>query len=210
MSENLQHQAAGDATPFAFIWRQLFQTVPSIPNTIDLHGQVALVTGSNVGLGFESARQLLALNLSHMILAVRSKKRGDEAAKKLRTEFPSAKIEVSIVDMSSYDSIMAFAKRCETLSRLDIAILNAGLSQPKYERTEETGHEVTFQINYLSTVFLALVLVPILREKHRVSSPARLSLVGSDTSYYANRNGLESESVSEVMDNPKYFDSWEA
>ncbi|KAM0540742.1 hypothetical protein ACHAO7_010965 [Fusarium culmorum] len=210
MSENLQHQAAGDATPFAFIWRQLFQTVPSIPNTIDLHGQVALVTGSNVGLGFESARQLLALNLSHMILAVRSKKRGDEAAKKLRTEFPSAKIEVSIVDMSSYDSIMAFAKRCETLSRLDIAILNAGLSQPKYERTEETGHEVTFQINYLSTVFLALVLVPILREKHGVSSSARLSLVGSDTSYYANRNGLESESVSEVMDNPKYFDSWEA
>ncbi|CAG1963977.1 unnamed protein product [Fusarium graminearum] len=210
MSESLQHQAAGDATPFAFIWRQLFQTVSSIPNTVDLHGQVALVTGSNVGLGFESARQLLALNLSHMILAVRSEKRGDEAAKKLRKEFPSAKIEVSIVDMSSYDSIMTFAKRCKTLPRLDIAILNAGLSQPTFERTEGTGHEVTFQINYLSTVLLALVLIPILREKHGSSSPARLSVVGSDTSYYANWNGSESESVLKIMDNPKYFDSWEA
>ncbi|KAG8355222.1 hypothetical protein FVEN_g6685 [Fusarium venenatum] len=210
MSENLQHQAAGDATPFAFIWRQLFQSVPSIPSDVNLQGQVALITGSNVGLGFESARQLLALNLSHIILAVRSEKRGEEAAKKLRMEFPSAKVEVSIIDMSSYDSILAFAKRCKALQRLDISILNAGLSQPSYERTEGTGHEVTFQVNYLSTVLLALVLTPILRNKHGVGSPARLSLVGSDTSYYANWDGKESESIMEAMDNPNYFNSWEA
>jgi NAD(P)-dependent dehydrogenase (short-subunit alcohol dehydrogenase family) len=210
MSANLKHEAASEATPFAFIWRQLFQSIPSIPNTVDLSGQVALITGSNVGLGFESARQLLALNLSHMILAVRSKPRGDAAAKKLQAEFPFAKIEVSVVDMSSYDSIMAFAKRYETLPRLDIAILNAGLSQPNYERAEETGHEITFQINYLSAALLALVLIPILREKRGTTSPARLSLVGSDTSYYANWKGTDSKPILEVMDNPAHFNSWEA
>ncbi|EGU89177.1 hypothetical protein FOPG_15887 [Fusarium oxysporum f. sp. conglutinans race 2 54008] len=210
MSANLKHQAASETTPFAFIWRQLFQSIPSIPNNVDLSGQVALITGSNVGLGFESARQFLALNLSHMILAVRSKPRGDAAATKLQAEFPFAKIEVSVVDMSSYSSIIAFAKRCETLPRLDIAILNAGLCQPNYERAEETGHETIFQINYLSTALLALVIIPILREKRGTTSPARLSLVGSDTSYYANWKGTDSEPIIQVMDSPAYFNSWEA
>lgn len=210
MSANLNHQAASEATPFAFIWRQMLQTIPLVPQTIDLSGQAALITGSNIGLGFESARQLLSLNLSHLIVAVRSQSRGDAATEKLRSEFPSAKIEVSLVDMSSYDSIMAFAKRCETLSRLDIAILNAGLSQPTYQRTEETGHEVTFQVNYLSTALMALILLPILRAKRGTASPAHLSLIGSDTSYYANWKGMVSESVIETMDDPAHFTSWEA
>ncbi|KAF5709064.1 short-chain dehydrogenase reductase family [Fusarium mundagurra] len=166
--------------------------------------------GSNVGLGFESARRLLALSLSHLILAVRSESRGNTAAKKLQTDFPSAKVEVSVVDIPSYDSILAFAKRCEALPRLDIVILNAGLRQPSYERAEETGHEVTYQINYLSTALLALVLTPILRKKRGTKSPACLSLVGSDTSYYANWKGTDSESIPETMDNPAHFDSWEA
>ncbi|KAF5559809.1 short-chain dehydrogenase reductase family [Fusarium phyllophilum] len=210
MSANLRHQAASETTSFAFIWRQLFQSVPSIPNTVDLSGQVALITGSNVGLGFESARQFLALNLSHLILAVRSTQRGDAAAKELQAEFPSAKIEVWLVYMSSYDSIMAFAKQCETLPRLDIAILNAGLSQLTYTRAEETGHEITFQVNYLSTALLALVLIPILRENRGTTSPARSSLVGCDTSYYTNWKGTDSEPIVEAMDNPTSFDSWEA
>lgn len=112
--------------------------------------------------------------------------------------------------MLSYESIIAFARRCETLPRLNIAILNAGLSQPTYKHAEETDHEVTFQINYLSTALLALVLVPILRAKRGTTTPARLSLVGSDTSYYANWKGAGSESVVEVIDNPTHFDSWEA
>ncbi|KIL84993.1 hypothetical protein FAVG1_11864 [Fusarium avenaceum] len=210
MSASLQHQASGEATSFAFIWRQLFQSIPSPPSTIELFGQTALITGANTGLGFESARQLLALNLSHVILAVRSQSRGDIAANRLQAEFPSARIDVFIVDMLSYESIMAFARRCETLQRLDIAILNAGLSQPNYTRAEETGHEVTFQVNYLSTALLVLALVPILRAKRGTINLARLSLVGSDTSYYANWKGTSSESVIEVMDNLTYFDSWEA
>ena len=64
MSINFHHQTAGEATAFAFLWRQLFQSIPSIPKTVDSSGQTALITGANVGLGFESARQLLELGLS--------------------------------------------------------------------------------------------------------------------------------------------------
>ncbi|KAF7543221.1 hypothetical protein G7Z17_g10903 [Cylindrodendrum hubeiense] len=210
MSANLQHEAAWEASPLAFISRQFIQTVPSIPKSVDLAGQTALVTGSNVGLGFDCARQLLGLNLSHLILAVRSQSKGDAAAKTLQAQFPSAKIEVSLVDMSSYKSIVAFAKRCETLSRLDIAILNVGLSRPKYERAEETKHEMTFQVNYLSTALLALLLVPILKSKRGTTSPAHLSLVGSDTAYWAGWADPGCKSAFEVADNAANFASMNA
>lgn len=208
MSANLKDQAAWEASPLAFLSRQFIQNVPKIPSTVDLTGQTALITGSNVGLGFECARQLLALNLSHLIIAVRSQSRGDAAAKKLQDEFPRAKIEVSLVDMSSYKSIQAFAKRCESLPRLDIAILNAGLSRPKFERSEETKHEMTFQINYLSTALLALLLIPILKEK-RGTSPGRLALVGSDMSYWAKWEETE-KTVFSVLDDASKFETMTA
>ncbi|KAJ4174579.1 hypothetical protein NW754_004998 [Fusarium falciforme] len=206
MSANLKDQAAWEASPLAFLSRQFIQNVPKIPSTVDLTGQTALITGSNVGLGFECARQLLALNLSHLIVAVRSQARGDAAAKKLQDEFPRAKIEVSLVDMSSYKSIQAFAKRCESLPRLDIAILNAGLSRPRFERAEETKHEMTFQINYLSTALLALLLIPILKEKRGTSSPGRLALVGSDMSYWAKWEETE-KTIFSVLDDASKFES---
>lgn len=210
MSAKLQREASWEAGLLAFILRQFIQTVPPIPKSVNLSGQTALVTGSNVGLGFDCARQLLGLNLSHLILAVRSQSKGDTAAKTLQTQFPSAKIEVSLVDIASYKSIVAFAKRCETLPRLDIAVLNAGLSRPKYERAEETKHEMTFQVNYLSTALLALLLLPILRSKRGTASPAHLALVGSDTAYWADWKDPSCQSVFEVVDNAAEFASMNA
>ncbi|KAK7403782.1 hypothetical protein QQX98_010424 [Neonectria punicea] len=210
MSAKLQHQAAHEASPLAFLSRQFIQTVPLIPKSIDLSGQAALVTGSNVGLGFECARQLLDLHVSHLILAVRSQSKGDAAAKALQAEFPAAKIEVSLVDMSSYQSIVAFAKRCEDLPRLDMAVLNAGLSRPRFERAEETKHEMTFQVNYLSTALLGLLLLPILKSKRGTASPAHLSLVGSDSAYWAGWADPNCESVFEVVNSAAGFASMDA
>ena len=47
---------------------------------VDLSNQVAIITGANSGLGFHSAKHLLGLELSHLILAVRSMEKGEEAA----------------------------------------------------------------------------------------------------------------------------------
>lgn len=207
MSSKLQDKAASEAGPLAFLSRQLIQTVPPIPQSLTLHNQTAIVTGSNIGLGYECARQLLTLGLSHLIIAVRSQSKGDAAAKTLREQFPNAKVEVSIVDMASYKSIMAFAKRCEDLERLDIAILNAGLSRPGFERADESKHEMTFQVNYLSTALLAMLLVPILRSKRGSSSPARMALVGSDTSYWASWPDANCKSIFEIIDNASTFSS---
>jgi NAD(P)-dependent dehydrogenase (short-subunit alcohol dehydrogenase family) len=162
-----------------FIRSQLHTPVKT-PININLSGNVAIVTGSSTGLGFHSCRQLLSSQLSHLILAVRSVQKGEGAASKLRAEFPSAKIEVWTLEMSSYESIQAFARRVEKeLTRLDIAILNAGIVRQDSVVVESTGHEETLKVNYLSTVLLSILLLPALKAKSHSSAPGRLTIVGS-------------------------------
>src|ERR1700753_2040922 len=119
------------STPFFpnhFIKNQ-FRTKPqSLPKDTNLSGMVATVTGSNAGLGLECASQLLSHRLSHLVLAVRSMTKGETAANELRRHYPNAIINVWQLDMASYESVQAFVARADKeLSRLDIAILNAGV-----------------------------------------------------------------------------------
>jgi len=189
---------------FGFLRRQFTRPKP-LPAGINLTGQVAIVTGSNVGLGLEASRQLLQLGLSRLVMGVRSQVKGDAAAAQLRTAFPSATISVWILDLESYDSTRAFADQCATLPRIDIAILNAGLIHTPYTVVPATQHEVTIQVNYLSTALLAILLLPMLKAK-RVEGSARppvLTIVGSDVAY-----GTSMETVGPVLqqlENPKAF-----
>ena len=150
----------------------------------DVNGKCAIVTGSNTGLGFESARQLLSLGLSHLVMGVRSLERGNAAATKLRAANSSADIEVWQLDMESYESIQAFVRKCQDkLQRIDIVILNAGLAATKFAIIPATGHEETLQVNHLSTVLLTILLLPVLKSKAKGQNPPRLTLVSSVTSH---------------------------
>lgn len=133
--------------PNIFYKTQFCERQAGLPDNLDLTSHVAIITGANAGLGFESAKQLLALNLSHLILAVRSPGKGETAAAELRKLHPQAKVEVWPLDMCSYRSIQSFADRVgQDLPRLDIALLNAGLVKPSFELIQETGHEETLQV----------------------------------------------------------------
>lgn len=189
MSSELESKAWFEATLFGFVWRQ-FTKPKSLPADISLTDQVAIVTGSNIGLGLAASRQLLELGLSHLIIAVRSQAKGDKAAGVLRRDFPESTISVWTIDLESYESIRAFTDKCSTLPRVDIAILNAGLSKKYYTTIPATEHEVTLQVNYLSTVLLAILLLPILKAKKIVDAPRApvLTIVGSDLAYQADIN----------------------
>lgn len=172
-----------------FVYRQLWLHSPPIPATVTLTGQTAIITGSNTGLGLEAGRQLLQLNLSRLILAVRSRIKGEAAAEVLRAESPHATIEVWILDMEDYESINAFVGKCSTLGRIDIAILNAGVQNKDRCVSVRTGNEQTFQVNFLSTIMLSILLLPILKAKGGPSGqPARLTVVTSTTAYFADFN----------------------
>lgn len=175
-----------------FIRSQLLTTLPPTPAGTDLSGRVAIITGGSSGLGLEAGRQMLALGLSHLILAVRSPDRGQAAASRLQKAYRTARVEVWELEMESYESIQKFAERCSReLSRLDIAILNAGVAELEFTAVPSTGHEKTMQVNYQGTMLLSLLLLPILQSKSPVGMPGRLTVVNSSMSSFAaftNRN----------------------
>ncbi|KAK3937975.1 hypothetical protein QBC46DRAFT_391351 [Diplogelasinospora grovesii] len=172
-----------------------------------LSSKTAIVTGGNSGLGYEAALQLLGLKLSHLILAVRSLEKGEAAANKMRQIYPKANIEVWQLDMSSYDSVQAFARRVESqLSRIDIALLNAGIIKFTFNTVKSTGHEETLQVNYLSTMLLAVLLLPILKAKRpQGGPPARLTIVSAALTLAAKFPEKDRNPVLAAFDDPKLF-----
>ncbi|CAK7206682.1 hypothetical protein SEUCBS139899_009486 [Sporothrix eucalyptigena] len=158
-----------------FIRNQFMTTIPLPTKAMypDGAGQRAIVTGSNTGLGFEAARQLLSLGLNHLIMGVRSLERGQEAAKRLQAANPKATIDVWELDMESYPSIRAFARRCQEQlpGRIDSAILNAGVGRLS-RVTTASGHESTMQVNHWGTALLTLLLLPVIKEKANANGPS--------------------------------------
>ena len=167
--------------------------------------KVAIVSGGNTGLGFESARQLLSYHLSHLIITARSSEKGEAAVAKLREQHPRATIETWLLDMSSYDSIQSFARRrASELTRLDIVILKAGVEKAKFGRNPSTGHEEVIQINYLSTMLLSVLLLPILKTKSP-GSPGRLSIVNAALSFLAKLPNKKESPFLSSFDSPNSF-----
>ncbi|KAI1131076.1 hypothetical protein F5Y10DRAFT_89387 [Nemania abortiva] len=163
---------------------------PQAVTGVDLSGQTAIVTGSNCGVGLETSRQLLDLGVSKLILAVRNEDKGKAAAADLasgRTDLPANTIEVWKLDLSVYDSVVSFAERVKReLTRLDIAVLNAGIYPIKRTVNESTGHDEIIQVNYLSTALLAFLLLPIAKAvRPNQPHPTRITFTLSEVGAWA-------------------------
>ncbi|KAK7972194.1 hypothetical protein PG988_006328 [Apiospora saccharicola] len=180
-----------------FIYRRLFvQAPPLSAGDVDLQGKRAVVTGSNMGLGLETARQLLNFGAT-VVLAVRDPAKGEDARRQLRTSNPALgedRIEVWELDLASYESIVEFVGRVKVSAPFDILILNAGVFNCHEAFDPNTGYEQVMQINYLSTALLTLLLLPVLEEqrpgtgpdqRQQQHQPARVVWVSSDTAAWA-------------------------
>lgn len=144
-----------------------------IPCSVLFKGKTAIVTGSNTGIGKETALDF-AKRGARVILACRDEEKATKAAKDIITETGSDKVVVRVLDLSSFESVRAFAKVInETEGRLDILVNNAGLGR-SYRLTED-GYETVFQVNYLSHFLLSLLLM----EKIKKSAPSRIVNVSS-------------------------------
>ncbi|KAI1087247.1 NAD(P)-binding protein [Rostrohypoxylon terebratum] len=189
-------------------FKNQFRSKPQYPPPgTNLSEKVAIITGGNTGLGFEAATQLLSFKLGTLVLAVRSTAKGEAAAAKLRQKFPKSTINAWKLDMSSYDSIQEFVGRVNTqLPRLDMAILNAGVSKLEFGTVPGTGHEETVQINYLSTALLGILLLPALKSKSPPGTPGRLTIVSAALTLVAKFPNRDENPLLPSFDNPKYWD----
>ena len=168
--------------PFLFIYRQLFVSLPY--PTASFAGQTVIVTGSNVGLGKEAARHITRLGAATVILAVRNIEKGEEAARDIeQSTHIKGIVQVWELDMANYASVEAFAARVDKeLPRLDVALLNAGVATTSWKLAED--NELTITVNVVSTMLLALLLLPKLKAtSNNFNRRPNLTIVSSGIHY---------------------------
>lgn len=119
----------------------------------DQHGRVAIVTGANTGLGFETARMLAARGAA-VVLAVRDVEKGRQAAARMTGD-----VTVQALDLTSLDSIRsAAADLREAHPRIDLLINNAGVMYTPRQTTTD-GFELQFGTNHLGHFALTGLLL---------------------------------------------------
>ncbi len=127
----------------------------------DLQGRVALVTGGNGGLGFETVRAL-ARHGAVVMLGARNRERGAEALERILREQPSAAVELLDLDVASLASVRdAAAAVMAAHPRLDILVNNAGVMGIPYRESID-GHELQLATSHLGHFALTALLMPAL------------------------------------------------
>jgi NAD(P)-dependent dehydrogenase (short-subunit alcohol dehydrogenase family) len=120
-------------------------TTTDIP---DQTGRVAIITGANTGLGFETATALAAKG-AHVVLAVRNLDKGKDAATRITANGPRGEVALQELDLTSLDSVRAAARELRSNhDRIDLLINNAGVMWTPKSVTSD-GFELQFGTNHL-------------------------------------------------------------
>jgi len=150
---------------------------------------IALVTGANKGIGFETARQLGKRGI-HVIIGARDGARGAEAVKKLTAEGVSA--ATLAIEVTDAASVVAAVKNVERRhGHLDILINNAGILDYAADAgptatTLETFRRV-FETNFFGLVSVTQAFLPLLRKSPAGRIVNLTSILGS-IAEHADRN----------------------
>jgi NAD(P)-dependent dehydrogenase (short-subunit alcohol dehydrogenase family) len=149
-------------------------TTSEVLEGIDLTGRNAIVTGASGGLGAETARAL-AEKGANVLLAARDLAKAAPVAEAIRPQAAGGSVEVAELDLTSLDSVRAFAARFnEAHEELQLLVNNAGIMACPLVRTEQ-GWERQGATNHLGHFLLTGLLVPALR----AGAPSRVVIVSS-------------------------------
>jgi len=123
---------------------------------------IALVTGGNAGIGFETCKGLLEAG-HHVIVGTRSGEKGSAAVESLLAAAPAeSSAEVLVLDLSSLESVRSAAESFLATRRpLHACVLNAGIMALPWRKTAD-GFEQQWQVNVLGHFLLCRLLLPAL------------------------------------------------
>lgn len=121
-------------------------------------GKTVLVTGGNSGMGLATSIEM-ARRGAAVIMACRSRQRGEEALAEVKRQSGSDKIRLMLCDLASFKSIYTFAEEFMAgYPVLDVLINNAGVVTVKRQLTAD-GYEMDFGVNHLGHFLLTNLLL---------------------------------------------------
>lgn len=149
-------------------------------NVPDQTGKYAVVTGANSGTGKEAVRRLAAAG-AHVVMAVRTVGKGEQARDEILARHPHASLDVRRVDLADLASVKDFADRLiADGTPLDLLVNNAGVMTPPSRRATSDGFELQMGSNFLGPFALTVRLLPLLLA---AESP-RVATMSSGTANY--------------------------
>ena len=118
-------------------------TAEEVTAGLDLTGQVALVTGCNSGIGYETMR-VLAMRGAHVLGAARTAEKAEQACASV-----PGRTTPLVVELTDFPSIVAAADQVRAMNiPVDMLICNAGVMElPELEQVD--GIEKQFYVNHL-------------------------------------------------------------
>jgi NAD(P)-dependent dehydrogenase (short-subunit alcohol dehydrogenase family) len=165
-------------------------------------GKIAVVTGANRGMGFETCRQLVRSG-ARVILTSRDPAKGEAAGRRLRDE--GLDVRHHQLDVADDDSIRRLAEFIRSeFGRLDILVNNAGIVRGRDEPRERamctfeataSGLREVLATNLIGPFLLCQALIPLMKSRGRVvnvsSGMGQLSEMGSGfPAYRMSKAGL--------------------
>lgn len=193
-------------------WKQNF----TLAQMTDLRSKVAIVTGSNSGVGKETARQL-ALHGATVHLACRNPKKAEEAAKEIQQsldskephaedgdpkggpKYPGGSVHADqAVDLSDVSAVQKYADDFRASNdRLDILVCNAAIVPPKFTKAAKPELEAAFVTSHLSHMLLVDQFLPLLQstaerqKKETGMADVRIVVVAADVTGYVDNRFLQ-------------------
>ena len=126
--------------------------------------QIAVVTGANHGIGFETAVGM-ANEGYRVVMACRNLEKAESAKALIAERVPSASLDIAAIDLGDLASVRAFAHGFrETYGHIDVLINNAGILSPA-TKTSINGVELQFATNYLGHFLLTALLIDLMPDK---------------------------------------------
>lgn len=144
---------------------------------------IALVTGANKGIGFETVRQLARTGV-HVFLGARDRAKGVAAALKLQAE--GLDVEALTLDVADAAGIAAAVQAiAKKYGHLDILINNAGVNVDEGSKTvsEQTidAWRATFETNLFGLIAVTQAFLPLLKKAQAGRIVNVSSILGSLT-----------------------------
>jgi len=133
--------------------------------------KIALITGANRGIGFETARQLGQQGIK-VLLGARNEENGKEAAETLKNE--GLDVEFILLDVDNAETHETAAKNIEEkFGKLDILVNNAGVFLSEFadggamipaSQTSQDVFRKTFDTNFFNTIAVTQRFIPLIKK----------------------------------------------